>query len=89
MSGSALGLREAGLIALSAVISRVTATVIARRQQRGTDNPSGELSYTQLADDMAALIDLLALDRPIVGGYSDGGQVTLEFGARHPGVAAD
>jgi pimeloyl-ACP methyl ester carboxylesterase len=53
-----------------------------------SDNPSGELSYTQLADDVATLIDVLALDRPIVGGYSDGGQVTLEFGARHPRVAA-
>jgi pimeloyl-ACP methyl ester carboxylesterase len=53
-----------------------------------SDNPSGELSYTQLADDVAALIDVLALDRPIVGGYSDGGQVTLEFGTRHPRVAA-
>jgi hypothetical protein len=39
MSGSALGLREAGLIALSAVISGVTATVIARRQQGGTTRP--------------------------------------------------
>src|SRR3954453_13511883 len=50
-------------------------------------NPGGELSYAQLADDVAALITALELDRPIVGGYSDGGQVALEIGARHPEVA--
>jgi pimeloyl-ACP methyl ester carboxylesterase len=50
-------------------------------------NPSGQLSYTQLADDVAALIAALGLVRPVVGGYSDGGQVALELGARHPGTA--
>jgi pimeloyl-ACP methyl ester carboxylesterase len=28
------------------------------------------------------------LERPVVGGWSDGGQVTLELGARHPGIAS-
>ena len=50
-------------------------------------NPSGELSYAQLADDVAALIAALGLVRPVVGGYSDGGQVALELGARHPDAA--
>ena len=50
-------------------------------------NPSGELSYALIADDIAALIAALGLQRPAVGGWSDGGQVTLELGARHPGVA--
>src|SRR3954454_24496215 len=49
--------------------------------------PSGELSYGQIADDIAALITALELDRPVVGGYSDGGQVALEIGARHPEAA--
>src|SRR3954465_14795003 len=40
-----------------------------------------------LADDVAALIAALGIDRPMVGGWSDGGQVALEFGARHPGLA--
>ena len=35
-------------------------------------NPSGQLSYAQLADDVAALIAALGLVRPVVGGYSDG-----------------
>lgn len=50
-------------------------------------NPSGQLSYAQLADDVAALIAALGLVRPVVGGYSDGGQVALELGARHPDAA--
>ena len=50
-------------------------------------NPAGELSYALIADDIAALIAALGLQRPVVGGWSDGGQVTLELGARHPGVA--
>jgi len=50
-------------------------------------NPGGHLSYPQLADDLAALIAALGLVRPVVGGWSDGGQAALELGARHPGVA--
>ena len=50
-------------------------------------NPSGELSYELIADDAAALIELLGLERPVVGGWSDGGHVALEFGLRHTGRA--
>src|SRR5215813_2855383 len=51
-------------------------------------NPAGELSYARIAGDIAALIAALDLHRPVVGGWSDGGQVTLELGARYPGAAA-
>jgi pimeloyl-ACP methyl ester carboxylesterase len=50
-------------------------------------NPAGQLSYAGIADDVAALIASLGLIRPVVGGWSDGGQVTLELAVRHPGVA--
>lgn len=50
-------------------------------------NPSGILNYAAIADDTVALIDALGLEQPFVGGYSDGGQVALEIGLRHPGVA--
>jgi pimeloyl-ACP methyl ester carboxylesterase len=51
-------------------------------------NPRAELSYGLIADDVAALVEALRLERPVVGGWSDGGQVTLELGARHPGAAS-
>jgi pimeloyl-ACP methyl ester carboxylesterase len=57
-----------------------------RGHGRSTD-PAGLMSFPQIADDVAVLIGELGLDRPVVGGYSDGGQVVLELGVRHPGVA--
>jgi pimeloyl-ACP methyl ester carboxylesterase len=52
-----------------------------------SSNPGGPLSYERLADDVAGLIERLELAGPIVGGFSDGAQIALEFGARHPAVA--
>lgn len=57
------------------------------RGHGGSTNPSRELTYELIADDTVALIDALRLDRPIVGGWSDGGQVALEVGLRHAGIA--
>src|SRR5918997_1118662 len=51
-----------------------------------TDNPAGELGYRTMADDVAALIKALGLRRPLVLGYSDGGQIALELGMRYPGL---
>jgi pimeloyl-ACP methyl ester carboxylesterase len=58
------------------------------RGHGSSTNPAGTLSYAAIADDIAALIAALELRRPIVGGWSDGGQATLELAVRHPGVAA-
>src|SRR5919112_1734908 len=52
-----------------------------------TDNPTGELDYRVMADDVAALVSVLGLQRPLVLGYSDGGQIALELGIRYPGLA--
>ena len=52
-----------------------------------TDNPTGELDYRVMADDVAALVGALSLQRPLVLGYSDGGQIALELGMRYPGLA--
>ncbi|HKP53648.1 MAG TPA: alpha/beta hydrolase [Chloroflexia bacterium] len=49
-----------------------------------TANPAGSLSFELLADDMAALIQALDLQKPLICGYSDGGQVALEIGMRYP-----
>jgi pimeloyl-ACP methyl ester carboxylesterase len=50
-------------------------------------NPTCDLTYEQIADDTAALIEALGLARPFVGRWSDGGEVALQFGLRHPGRA--
>ncbi|WP_420128049.1 alpha/beta fold hydrolase [Longimicrobium sp.] len=52
-----------------------------------TANPAGTLAYGQMADDVAALAAALGLERPLVLGYSDGAQIALELGLRHPGLA--
>jgi pimeloyl-ACP methyl ester carboxylesterase len=52
-----------------------------------TGNPAGGLTYPQMADDVAAFCAALSLERPVVVGYSDGAQIGLELGLRHPGVA--
>jgi len=49
-----------------------------------TDNPEGRLGYDLMADDCAAFMEALGLDRPVVVGYSDGAQTALELGIRHP-----
>lgn len=49
-----------------------------------TANPTGRMSYRLLAEDLAALVQALALPRPLICGYSDGGQVALEIGMRYP-----
>ena len=49
-----------------------------------TRNPAGHLSYRQMADDIAAFIEALGLEKPMVLGYSDGGQVALELGLHYP-----
>ena len=40
-----------------------------------------------MADDLAAFIQVLKLDKPFIFGYSDGGQIALDFGMRYPDVA--
>ena len=52
-----------------------------------TDSPTGELDYRVMADDVAAVVSELGLQRPLVLGYSDGGQIALELGIRYPGLA--
>lgn len=53
-----------------------------------TNNPNGELSYQLMADDIVAFIQALNLTKPLVFGYSDGGQIALEIGMRYPGATA-
>ncbi|MEO5951627.1 MAG: alpha/beta hydrolase, partial [Chloroflexia bacterium] len=52
-----------------------------------TSNPTGVLSFGLMADDAAAFANALGLEKPLICGYSDGGQVALEIGMRYPELA--
>ncbi len=52
-----------------------------------TTNPSGRLSYDQMADDVVAFAAAVGAEKPLVLGFSDGGQVGIEIGLRHPDFA--
>ena len=53
-----------------------------------TINTADKLSYQLMADDLVAFIQELNLERPHIFGYSDGGQVALDFGMRYQDMAA-
>jgi pimeloyl-ACP methyl ester carboxylesterase len=48
-------------------------------------HPGGPIPSTLLADDVVALIDVLKLDRPLICGFSDGGETATLVGIRSPG----
>jgi pimeloyl-ACP methyl ester carboxylesterase len=54
-----------------------------------SDKPADMRAYTMttFADQLAALIDHLELDRPVVGGTSLGANCSLELASRHPRAA--
>lgn len=53
-----------------------------------TDNASGgQLSYRLLAGDLAEFFNRLELYGSFVCGWSDGGQIALEFGVQYPNLA--
>ena len=51
-----------------------------------TAHTGGPISYALLADDVAALIEALELDHPLVAGFSDGGIIATILGIRRPGT---
>jgi pimeloyl-ACP methyl ester carboxylesterase len=52
-----------------------------------TANPGGQMSFRLIADDVASLAQALGLEKPLIFGYSDGGQAALELGMRYPDLA--
>ena len=48
-------------------------------------HPGGPIPSALLADDVAALIDALNLGRPLICGFSDGGETATLVGIRNPG----
>ena len=51
-----------------------------------SSKPDGPYDVPTVADDLAALIGRLGLDRPVVAGQSWGGNVVIELATRHPGL---
>jgi pimeloyl-ACP methyl ester carboxylesterase len=51
-----------------------------------SSKPDGPYDVPTVADDVAVVIDGLALDRPVVAGQSWGGNVAVELAARHPTI---
>ncbi len=49
-----------------------------------SSKPDGPYDVATVADDLAALIEALELESPIVAGQSWGGNVVVELAARHP-----
>ena len=50
-----------------------------------TVHPEGTVTFDLLADDVLALIDALELDRPLIGGFSEGGITATVVAIRRPG----
>ena len=73
-----------GLIPLLAQHRQVIA--IERQGHGRTGDIDRPLSYEQWADDTAALLQHLGIDRADVFGYSQGGGVALQLASRHPAL---
>jgi pimeloyl-ACP methyl ester carboxylesterase len=53
-----------------------------------TPHSEGPMTFDVLADDVAALIEALGLERPAVAGFSEGGITATILGIRHPGAVS-
>lgn len=49
-----------------------------------TRHPGGPITYELLASDVIALIEALGLERPLICGFSDGGQLASIIGIQYP-----
>jgi 3-oxoadipate enol-lactonase len=54
------------------------------RGQWQSDHPSGPYTIEQHADDLAALLDALAIQQAHIGGVSYGGELSLAFALKYP-----
>jgi pimeloyl-ACP methyl ester carboxylesterase len=69
--------------------ARERAVIVFDQQGHGrTPDTSREMSYEQFADDAAALLRALEVQRADVMGYSQGGGVALQLAIRHPSLVS-
>jgi pimeloyl-ACP methyl ester carboxylesterase len=91
-TGEPLILIHGGLGTIDAIFGRLLPALAAERrviavelQGHGhTADNARPMTYEAMADDIAALIQTLGLQKVDVAGYSVGGGVTLQLGLRHP-----
>ena len=69
---------------VSAFASERTVIVFDQQGHGRTPDTSRTMSYEQFADDAAALLRALGVERADVMGYSQGGGVALQLALRHP-----
>lgn len=67
---------------LAAEFPEARCVLIETRGHGASSLGQGKLTYPQLADDVAAVIAELGLERPLVIGHSDGGVIALELAVR-------
>jgi len=69
--------------------ARERAVIVFDQQGHGrTPDTSRQISYEQFADDAAALLRALEVQRANVMGYSQGGGVALQLAIRHPSLVS-
>ncbi|HEX2212995.1 MAG TPA: alpha/beta hydrolase [Mycobacterium sp.] len=71
---------------VSALAGDRTVVVFDQQGHGRTPDTSREMSYEQFADDAAALLRALNVERADVMGYSQGGGVALQLAIRHPAL---
>ncbi len=77
---------EATACALSAAGHAVVS--VDQRGHGRSSKPEGGYGFDDVTGDLHELIQQLGLDRPIVAGQSWGGNVVLDFAARHPAAVS-
>lgn len=79
-----LGTAELGWAGLREVFSQHFRIIAPDCRGSGrTNNPQKILNYALMADDIVALAKALDVKKPIICGWSDGGQIAMEIGIRY------
>ena len=79
-----LGTAELGWAELREVFSRHFRVIAPDCRGSGrTNNPQKILNYALMADDIVALVKALDVKKPLICGWSDGGQIAMEIGIRY------
>jgi pimeloyl-ACP methyl ester carboxylesterase len=71
---------------VNAFTEKRTVIVFDQQGHGRTPDTTREMSYEQFADDAAALLRSLEVERSAVMGYSQGGGVALQLAIRHPSL---